>query len=135
MADSALKPESGSDATVNNDILNPDSSTGPKHAAADADVATAVVDAGADTTDVAGQSGVDTLAQKGVRKKRMGVDPSLIISDGRSKRRRTPTPEPAPAAATAAVKSEAEKDPKDKARATSLGREVYKKVLASVDNG
>lgn len=66
-----------------------------------------------------------------VKKRRLGVDPSLIISDGRSKRRRTPSPEPE-------VKNEpggGANDPKDAARATTLGRDIYQKIMDSVKDG
>lgn len=70
--------------------------------------------------------------QPRVRKKRtLGVDPSLIISDGRSKRRKTPTPQP-----ETDVKKEqggVDRDPKDPERAASLGSEIYKKVVDMKD--
>lgn len=66
-----------------------------------------------------------------VKKKRLGVDPSLIISDGRSKRRKTPTLTP-----ETDVKKEdgsGERDPKDPERAATLGREIYQKMLDMKD--
>lgn len=62
-----------------------------------------------------------------IKKKRLGVDPSLIISDGRSKRRKTPTLTPE----TDVKKEDAtgERDPKDPERAATLGRDIYQKVL------
>ena len=66
-----------------------------------------------------------------VKKKRLGVDPSLIISDGRSKRRKTPTPTP-----ETDVKKEdgaGDRDPKDTERANTLGREIYQKILGLTD--
>lgn len=121
MADSTLKPaESNTDATVNNDNLNSDATTAP-----------------APTTDAAAANenteGNDNNAstQKGKKRTLLGVDPSLIISDGRSKRRKTPSPEPVPD--PTAVKAEPEKDVKDKVRAASLGREIYKKIMDSTN--
>lgn len=70
--------------------------------------------------------------QPRVRKKRLlGVDPSLIISDGRSKRRRTPSPQP-----EADVKKESggsELDPKDPEKAAALGSEIYRKIIDMKD--
>ena len=66
-----------------------------------------------------------------LKKKRLGVDPSLIISDGRSKRRKTPTLTPE----TEVKKDDglAERDPKDVERATALGREIYQKIFDMKD--
>jgi len=59
------------------------------------------------------------------RRKRIDVDASLIISDGRSKRRRTPTPPPE----EEKVKKEDDPlDPKDPERAAGLGKELYDKL-------
>lgn len=80
----------------------------------------------------AGSPDPNAPPQRGKKRRLLGVDPSLIISDGRSKRRKSPTPEPSDSAVT---KVEAGKDPKDKARALSLGREIYKKVVDSQQNG
>lgn len=55
-----------------------------------------------------------------VRKKRLGVDPSLIISEERSKRRRSPSP--------SAAKQE-DPDSKDPARAAALGREIMRRIM------
>lgn len=65
---------------------------------------------------------------KKTRRRELGVDASLILSEGRSKRRRTPTPPPK-------VEKEVEKEegPKDKARATKLGLEIYKRVVDERD--
>lgn len=64
-----------------------------------------------------------------VKKRReLGVDPSLIISEERSKRRKTPTPEPED------VPRKDEHDPKDPVRAKQLGMEIYGKVLKMEDN-
>jgi hypothetical protein len=60
------------------------------------------------------------------RRKRIDVDASLIISDGRSKRRKTPTPQPEEE--TKVKKEEDQLDPKDAERATKLGKELYEKL-------
>lgn len=62
-----------------------------------------------------------------VRKRRLGVDPTLIISEERSKRRRTPSPE-AEEDSKAAVF-----DPKDPVRAKLLGMQIYRKIMDSTD--
>lgn len=60
-----------------------------------------------------------------VKKKRLGVDPSLIIAEGgRSKRRRTPSPQPE-------QKEQVNLDPKDSARAQELGMVIYEKIMDS----
>jgi hypothetical protein len=59
------------------------------------------------------------------RRKRIDVDASLIISDGRSKRRRTPTPPPEE---EKVKKEEDPLDPKDPERAAGLGQELYDKL-------
>jgi hypothetical protein len=65
------------------------------------------------------------------RRKRIDVDASLIISDGRSKRRKTPTPQPEE---EVKVKKEDDPlDPKDAERATKLGKELYDKLNAVKD--
>lgn len=64
-------------------------------------------------------------ADQKVKKKRLGVDPSLIIAEGgRSKRRRTPSPEPD-------QKEQVNLDPKDSARAKELGMVIYEKIMDS----
>lgn len=61
-----------------------------------------------------------------VKKKRLGVDPSLIIAEGgRSKRRRTPSPQPEQ------QKEQVNLDPKDSARARELGMVIYEKIMDS----
>jgi len=60
------------------------------------------------------------------RRKRIDVDASLIISDGRSKRRKTPTPQPEEE--TKVKKEEDPLDPKDAERATTLGKQLYDKL-------
>ncbi|OCF31781.1 hypothetical protein I316_06588 [Kwoniella heveanensis BCC8398] len=69
----------------------------------------------------------DSQQQPKVRKKRLGVDPSLIISDGRPKRRRTPSPQPENA------ETEMDKDPKDPQRAKELGYVIYRRIMDSKD--
>lgn len=64
---------------------------------------------------------------KPARKRRLDVNPELILStEGRSKRRRTPSPEPQP-------QVEPEPDPKDAERAKHLGLQLYHKILAMRD--
>jgi hypothetical protein len=110
MADSTLKPESTADAPVNKD--NSNSETAPDN-----------------TTEQAADA-ADAPNERPGKKRRLGVDPSLIISDGRSKRRRTPTPEPEETAGKEEVN-----DPKDKARAQALGRDIYNEIMNSVKDG
>lgn len=56
------------------------------------------------------------------RKRRLDVNPSLILStEGRSKRRRTPTPPPGGGKAGA--------DPKEVERAKTLGMVIYNKIM------
>lgn len=60
-----------------------------------------------------------------VKKKRLGVDPSLIIAEGgRSKRRRTPSPQPE-------QKEQVNTDPRDSARAKELGMVIYERIMGS----
>lgn len=59
------------------------------------------------------------------RKRRLGVDPSLIISEGRSKRRRTPTPPP--------KVEKPDPDPRDPERAKGLGMQLYDKIIGMHD--
>jgi hypothetical protein len=60
------------------------------------------------------------------RKRRLDVNPSLILStEGRSKRRRTPSPLP---------DIKAEVDPKDAERAKHLGLALYNKIMALRDS-
>lgn len=68
----------------------------------------------------AGDNGSTAAPVPRVRKKRLGVDPSLIISEERSKRRRSPSP--------SAVKRE-DPDPKNPERAAALGRELFHKIM------
>ena len=65
------------------------------------------------------------------RRKRLGVDPSLILSDGRSKRRKTP--DQTPETDVKKEQSAAERDPKDPERAAELGRQIYQKILDTKD--
>lgn len=59
------------------------------------------------------------------KKKRLGVDPSLIIAEGgRSKRRRTPSPQPE-------QKEQVNTDPRDSARAKELGMVIYERIMGS----
>jgi len=67
------------------------------------------------------ESGTPSVRTK---KKRLGVDPSLIISDGRSKRRRTPSPE-----AEEKMGEGGGNDPKDPVRAKTLGYQIYNKIM------
>lgn len=56
------------------------------------------------------------------------MDPSLIISEERSKRRRTPTPE------AEHEDKDGVHDPKDPARAKELGLQIFKKIMDSKDS-
>lgn len=78
----------------------------------------------------AGASDADTGDHPRVKKKRLGVDPSLIISDGRSKRRKTPdeTPE-----MEDKKEQGLDRDPKDAEKAAQVGRELYQKLVATTD--
>jgi len=67
------------------------------------------------------ESGTPSVRTK---KKRLGVDPSLILSDGRSKRRKSPTPE-----ADEKMGEGGGNDPKDPARAKTLGYQIYNKIM------
>ncbi|GMK54604.1 hypothetical protein CspeluHIS016_0111900 [Cutaneotrichosporon spelunceum] len=59
------------------------------------------------------------------RKRRLDVNPSLILStEGRSKRRRTPSP---------LVETKPETDPRDAERAKHLGLALYNKIMAMRD--
>ncbi|WVR08581.1 hypothetical protein IAU60_005636 [Kwoniella sp. DSM 27419] len=62
-----------------------------------------------------------------MKKKRLGVDPSLIISEERSKRRKSPSPTPGEHAAGQ------DRDPRDPVRAKELGSVIYKRILGSRD--
>ena len=67
-----------------------------------------------------------------VRKRRLDVNPNLILSDGRSKRRKSPTPE------MGGGKGEDEDglhDPKDPLRAQQLGNIIYGKIMGMVTPG
>ncbi|KAK4687188.1 hypothetical protein P7C73_g2928, partial [Tremellales sp. Uapishka_1] len=64
------------------------------------------------------------------RRRRMGVDPSLILSEGRSKRRKTPTPPPA---GEDEAEAKGENDPKDPARAKLLGGQIMKQIMEQKD--
>ncbi|ORX41076.1 Bromodomain-containing protein [Kockovaella imperatae] len=77
--------------------------------------------------DSGGPSGTGDGGRSKKRRNLRGVDPSLIISQDRSKRRKTPTPEPEARDSKDAV------DPKDKDRAKRLGMEIYEKIMASKD--
>ena len=66
---------------------------------------------------------------KTVKRRLMGVDPSLILSNDRSKRRRTPSPEP-----EAAGGKEDAADPKDPPRAKKLGLEIYAQIMDQKDS-
>ena len=61
------------------------------------------------------------------KRRLLGVDPSLIISEERSKRRKTPTPE------AEADEKDVVRDPKDPERAKQLGLQIYGKVMESRD--
>lgn len=60
------------------------------------------------------------------KKRRLDVNPQLILSEGRSKRRRTPSPPPA-------AKQLVDSDPKDPERASQLGLQLYNKIMAMRD--
>lgn len=62
-----------------------------------------------------------------VRKRRLDVNPNLILSDGRSKRRKTPTPEPG----AKDVDEDGVYDPKDPDRAQQLGNLIYGKIMGT----
>lgn len=75
---------------------------------------------------VNGQGATPASPDKPQRKRRLDVNPSLILStEGRSKRRRTPSPLPD-------IKHET--DPKDAERAKHLGLALYSKVMALRDS-
>lgn len=63
-----------------------------------------------------------TSPEKPARKRRLDVNPELILStEGRSKRRRTPSPGP---------QTKDDPDPKDPSRAKQLGLQLYSKISA-----
>lgn len=63
--------------------------------------------------------------EKPARKRRLDVNPELILStEGRSKRRRTPSPAPQP---------KDDPDPKDPERAKQLGTQLYNKISSMRD--
>ncbi|BEI81463.1 hypothetical protein CcaverHIS002_0206230 [Cutaneotrichosporon cavernicola] len=72
-------------------------------------------------------SGVGAASSdKPQRKRRLDVNPSLILStEGRSKRRRTPSPLP---------ETEPEMDPRDAERAKHLGLALYSKIMGLRDS-
>lgn len=64
--------------------------------------------------------------EKRARKRRLDVNPELILStEGRSKRRRTPSPDP---------QAKDDPDPKDAERAKHLGLQLYHKISAMRDS-
>jgi hypothetical protein len=69
----------------------------------------------------------DSASAPKARKRRLDVNPSLIISDGRSKRRKSPTPEASPG------KGNDTKDNKDPKKASELGLALYRKIMDSKD--
>ncbi|KAL1410050.1 hypothetical protein Q8F55_004052 [Vanrija albida] len=77
-------------------------------------------------TEDAGPASTASPEKPKERKRRLGVDPSLILSEGRSKRRRTPTPEP--------IVNKNDMDPKDPERAKALGLALYYKIMAMKDS-
>ena len=84
------------------------------------------VDVKAETEEVAAEE-----AERKKQKRRMiGVDPSLIISEQRSKRRRSPTPE---AEIEVDTKS-AVPNPKDGVRAKQYGMQIMKKIMDAMDS-
>jgi hypothetical protein len=80
----------------------------------------------------------DTSAIAATRqpKRRLGVDPSLILSEGRSKRRKTPTPVPDEAKDKGEEGKDAqgEEDPRDTVRARKLGLELVAKIMKQTDS-
>ncbi|WVQ85899.1 hypothetical protein IAT38_008067 [Cryptococcus sp. DSM 104549] len=80
--------------------------------------------AGASAPSASASADPDTPSER-TKKKRLDVNPSLIINTegGRSKRRRSPSP--TRAAAAAAVAEEDELDPKNPVRAKELGMKIY----------
>jgi hypothetical protein len=67
--------------------------------------------------------------QPRVRRKRMGVDPSLIISEERSKRRKSPTPTPEGDGKVKKEDGGSLADPKDPEKAAVVGKDLYDKLL------
>lgn len=65
--------------------------------------------------------------QPKVKKRRLGVDPRLIISEERSKRRRTPSPEPEE------DNRRTVHDPKNPERAKQLGLQIYGRIMGMND--
>jgi hypothetical protein len=81
----------------------------------------------AESSETPQNAGTAQEQQPRVKKRRLGVDPSLIISEERSKRRRTPTPE------AEHDDKDGVHDPKDPARAKELGLQIFKKIMDSKD--
>lgn len=73
--------------------------------------------------------GTDATGTNGarIRKRRLDVDATLILSDGRSKRRKTPSVEPEDKKEN--VLEDGVYDPKDPTRAKTLGLKLYNKLL------
>lgn len=67
--------------------------------------------------------------QPRARRKRMGVDPSLIISEERSKRRRTPSPAPETEGKVKKEDGGDAADPKDPEKAAAVGKELYAMLM------
>ena len=88
-----------------------------------------VADTSMERDESAEASGTGETGKGKKRRHLTGVDPSAILSEGRSKRRKTPTPEPEDKLGS---KDHAQ-DPKDKERAKRLGMEIYNKIIAQKD--
>ena len=77
---------------------------------------------------LAGASPESGNIQAKTRRRRLGVDPSLIISEDRSKRRRTPSPE------ADDDDKDAVHDPQDAQTVKHLGMQIFQKIMDSKDS-
>lgn len=119
-----INPSSDTNNNNNNNDVKGDSAS-----ATGADDHDADADKNAEST--AGDA--EGAANARMRKRRLDVNPNLIISEERSKRRRTPSHEPEDRKPNG-TKDDDAADPKDPERAKALGDELVKKILDTKDS-
>lgn len=93
--------------------------------ATDASTGNAQTTPGPDASEQQQHDDAEPTGRRG--KKRLGVDPSLILSEGRSKRRRTPSPDPEDGHDE--HDGGGSHDPKDPERAKRLGYGIYNRIM------